>query len=212
MKKLFAILLSCAFFLNITSAQAMEAIGKVSSLTGTLTRISDETNTILKAGDEIYKLDRLEVAEASLAKISFIDETSITLGENSALDIDEYVYTPEDSTNNKAEFQITRGAFHYISGLVSKKENPDTTIKLDFGSIGIRGTEIWRDMKPDSEGNMTCRIYIEDGNVTVFNKYGRTSLGHGEATKIYGASNPPESAKIWSKEEIKEIKSASTLP
>ena len=205
--RLLLTLLTAALFTNVTAAQATEAIGTIASLKGTLTRVSDEPNTPLKAGDEIYKLDRLKVGEAGLAEINFKDETSLTLAENTILEIDEYSYTIDDVENNSAEFSITQGAFKYVSGLISKTKEPDVKLNLDFGSIGIRGTKIWRDLKEDEDGQMMCRIYVEDGKADVFNENGRVTLGHMDGTKIKGLTAAPTEAEQWGEAAIEEIKS-----
>ena len=205
--RLLLTLLTAALFTNVTAAQATEAIGTIASLKGTLTRVSDEPNTPLKAGDEIYKLDRLKVGEAGLAEIDFKDETSLTLAENTILEIDEYSYTIDDVENNSAEFSITQGAFKYVSGLIAKTKEPDVKLNLDFGSIGIRGTKIWRDLKKDEDGQMMCRIYVEDGKADVFNENGRVTLGHMDGTKIKGLAAAPTEPKQWGEAAIEEIKS-----
>jgi hypothetical protein len=207
MTKLFAVLLSCALFLNITSAQAAEAIGKIVSYKGTVTHQSNETDAPLKKNSDIFTGDIITLGENSRAKVVFNDETTLTLAENTILEIDEYSYTIDDVENNSAEFSITQGAFKYVSGLIAKTKEPDVKLNLDFGSIGIRGTKIWRDLKEDEEGQMMCRIYVEDGKADVFNENGRVTLGHMDGTKIKGLSAAPTEPKQWGEAAIEEIKS-----
>ena len=194
-----------------SAANATEAIiGKISAIEGHATRQSAEEQQLI-LGDDIYMNDQITMGEASKAKIDFVDGTQITLGENAFLKIDEYIFDPADAENSQAEFNIFKGAFHYISGEIAKRETPKVQINLDFGSIGIRGTKIWRDMVLDDEGQPMCRIYVEDGAARVSNKKGFTTLKHGDGTKIRGLLNAPTPSKPWGEAAIQAIKAKTAL-
>ncbi len=204
--------LQCLSFIIMASisvipapSNAAEAIGKISALEGQAIKKSNEEQK-LKRGDAIYMNDQIMMGEAGKAKIDFIDGTEITLGENAVLTIDEYIFDPSNAENNEAKFNILKGAFHYISGEIAKREKPKVQINLDFGSIGVRGTKIWRDMIMDDNGKPMCRIYVEDGAARVSNKKGFTTLKHGDGTKILGLLNAPTPSKQWGEGAIKDIK------
>lgn len=203
--KLFIVL---AILITMTpAAYAADAIGTLSSLEGSIYKLEQETRTTLKQGDDIFLNDELETDANSFAKISFIDETSIDLGEKTVLEIDDFVYDPKNNNENTAEFTITKGPFRYISGLIAKKEDPDVKINLDFGNIGIRGTKVWRDLINHENDKPMCRIYVEDGEADVFNDSGKVTLGHEDGTKIKGKTNAPTAPKKWAEAAIKDIKS-----
>ena len=206
MRHILTVLLGFILFTTTASANAMQAIGTITELTGNISKTTPTSVKNLQKGDEIFLNDELKTATDSRTTITFIDETSFALGENTNLTVDDYVYDPENDTKNTPEFTVTKVVFHYISGLISKNENPDTKINLDFGSISIRGTQIWRDMI-DGKNGMTCRVYVEDGQADVFNTHGKVTLGHGDGTKILGSSAAPSEVKKWSEEAVADIKS-----
>lgn len=188
-------------------AEKINIIGHVTEINGAVYKILEEKNLTLTMGQAIFLNDTIEADKGARVAITFIDQTDITLGEASVLTIDEYVFDPQNAEHNAAEFSIKKGAFHYLSGLIAKKENPDVTLKLDFGSIGIRGTEIWRDMNIAEDGAMQCRIYLENGSANVYNEKGSVVLGHGDGTKIKGLENAPTPSKPWGEGAIADIKS-----
>lgn len=192
-------------------AYALENIASVTMVKGGVFKIVDGAPSALETGHTINLNDTIFTEDDGEITLTFIDETLLALGNGTDLTIDEYVFDPENVTDNKASFNITRGPFHYISGLIAKKEDPDVTLKLDFGSIGIRGTKIWRDMTLDAKGQLQCRIYLEDGRARVSNKKGFTTLGDGDGTRIVGMDNAPTRSKPWGEAKIAEIKAASPI-
>ncbi len=163
---------------------------------------------ILIQGAQIYLGDEILTDEGGYAQIEFIDKTTITLnGKDGALRIDEYVFDPEDASNNRARFNIARASFIYVSGLLGKAEEPDVEIDLDFGTIGIRGTRFLRSMK-DGE----CWILLEEGKIRVGNDAGFVYLKPDQGTRMSSTDQSPTSPKPWSAKNIAWIKAEVALP
>lgn len=212
MKKLL-FTLSTALILGLatmSAASAAEIVGTISALKGNAIKQSTNKHEELKIGSPIYLEDHIVTDINSRVKITFIDETEIILGSKSTITIDEYAYNPADDTDNKAHFTLDKSIFHYVSGNIAKKENPDVELGLVYGSIGIRGTKIWRDMM-SKDGKKFCRIYIEDGKAIVSNENGSTEMKHGEGVKIHGLENAPTEAEKWSDEAITALKAKASL-
>lgn len=188
-----------------------QEIGSVTSIDGIALKLLPERQSTLIPGSPIELNDTILTQSKSSIIITFNDNTVLALGEGTQLKIDEYVYSEAEPEKNKAEFTVLKGPFHYISGLIAKKEEPDVTLNLDFGSIGIRGTKIWRDMTMTDDGKLQCRIYVEDGKARVSNGKGFTTLGHGDGSRIVGRLAPPTSSKPWGEAAIKDIKSKSPV-
>ena len=69
-----------------------------------------------------------------------MDETTITVGENSELTIDEFVYDPKSKVG-KIVSNIKIGTVKIITGEISKQNTDNLVIKVPTGSVGARGTE-----------------------------------------------------------------------
>jgi hypothetical protein len=145
-----------------------------------------------KADDAVYLNDVLHTGPDGRMAILLIDDSQFTLGENSRLKIDEYVYDDENNTNNKARYSVMQGVFLYVSGMVAKKDVPDVKITTPYGGIGIRGTTVWGGLLDDEYS-----VFCADGEVTVETNRGRIRVGPGEGTVIRHPNSIPERAKTW---------------
>lgn len=194
-----------AIFSGTASAETPDAVGIVTSLNGDVRIMhkGEENTSPLSAGTQISLGDTITtINEDSYVRVDFIDNTHISLSDEDAeLTIDKYVFDPANLDMNTAQFTILRGSFEFVGGLLDKGEQENVQINLDFGSIGIRGTHIHRTMK-DKE----CWIYLEDGEIRVFNGGGSVLLTPGQSTRISSLTTSPVPAEKWNEEQVKWIK------
>jgi hypothetical protein len=101
----------------------------------------------LEPGDTIGMNDTIQTGPGAKASILFDDNTEFTLGENSKLKVDDYVYDP-DGTANRATYTFLEGAFQYVGGLIEKIHPADVRINTSVDGIGIRGTEFIAKVNP----------------------------------------------------------------
>jgi len=114
--------------------------GKVANLEGTATVLRNGVTIPLGPGDEVDMGDVVQTGAESRLEIAFQDNSEMTMGDNSKLSVDDFVFEPTGS-QNKARFSWLQGAFQWLSSEIGKKEDYDTQIDVEFGEIGIRGTE-----------------------------------------------------------------------
>lgn len=79
--------------------------------------------------------ERISTGSASGAEFRFLDGTSLSVGENAELDLDEFVYDPNQN--------VLRGAMNLTKGVmrfVGSKARKQVAIETPNGSMGIRGT------------------------------------------------------------------------
>jgi len=137
----------------------------------------------------VHMKDVIATGAKSRIFILFIDDTQITLSENSKLTVNKYVFNPDDNTNNKGDYSVLAGSFQYMSGMIAKKKNPDVTINTTFGNIGIRGTKLWAGALPKGYG-----VNVEEGLVQVKNQGGEVLVPKGQGTSIASATAKPAAA------------------
>jgi len=139
-------------------------VGSVTDITNnvTVTR-PDGTTSILEPGDPIEMGDIINTPLGGRADIQFNDNTTIAMAERGSLTIDNYVYNPNDNSNNSF-FGHLQGVFQWVSGLIGKKENPDVNIEIPVGSIGIRGTQFITSSDPCSS---TQTVYLIEGELGI---------------------------------------------
>ena len=113
-----------------------QLVGIVGAISGT---VKTETRT-LNPGDKIYLNETIYAAENSGTQILLLDQSTFTIGSESEVVMDTFIYDPETS-DGKIVASVKQGSLKVISGLISKK-NPDSlTVEVPEGTLGSRGTE-----------------------------------------------------------------------
>ncbi|WP_151947535.1 FecR family protein [Aliarcobacter butzleri] len=157
MLKIFTLLLLFASFLFAN-------IGTISLVEGKATILRNGQTLGANMGDKIENKDVISTQVNSKIKITFIDNTIVTIGKESSLNIEEYIFNTS-TKEAKTELNVLKGAFHTITGEIGKV-NPDKfKLKTKSASIGIRGTEFYGD-----ENRIVCtqgRIIVLSNSVSV---------------------------------------------
>lgn len=144
-----------------------------------------ESKQAVVSGMDMLLGDKLESADASRMQILLLDETVFTVGPNSQLVIDEFVYDPNTDTG-KLTANFTRGVLRYVSGKVASANPTNVTIKTRTATIGVRGTALFAVDDPETTEDQTFVGLLgpganNDGNLraggmTVSNEMGSTDV------------------------------------
>jgi hypothetical protein len=116
------------------AAGAPEKAGIVSAMTPGAT--SATGNRVLYVGGDAFRGEKLITDATGTLHILFMDQSSMTLGPNSEVTLDEFVYDP-GSKRGKIGVSLGAGLLRVVGGQISK--NTETTVKTASGTIGIRG-------------------------------------------------------------------------
>jgi len=124
-----------------------------------------QSERILRVGIDVAANERIVTRANDRAHLVFLDGSALTIGPDSDLVIDRFVYDPDRKVGDLA-MSASRGVFRFVGGAISKKSA--VTITTPGASIGIRG------------GIMTIAIG-SDGSAIVTFLYGQslTVTGHG---------------------------------
>ena len=148
------------------------AIGKVSRLEGTATLTRNGVTKPLSSTDQISMNDTITTGGKSRTHITFADGTEFTLGPNTKLTVDDFVYDPT-ATNGRESYDWLGGAFRYVSGLIGKNhDNEDRAIQTPVGQIGIRGTTFIA--RYDAKAN-SVELQLVSGTVVITPKKTKTA-------------------------------------
>jgi len=71
--------------------------------------------------------------------VLLLDETVFTIGSNSNIVLDEFVYDPFTGVG-KVTASVTKGVLRFVTGKLGRKDPSTMNIKLPSGTLGIRGT------------------------------------------------------------------------
>ncbi len=135
MKKTLILLLLLTNFL-------FASIGQITALRGEVKISRDSKEILAKVGEELEKNDVINSAKASKAQITLNDNTIITIGQNSTLNIFDYAYDASKPKDSKASFGFMKGSFKSITGSIGKINKERFKLRTKSATIGIRGTTI----------------------------------------------------------------------
>ena len=92
---------------------------------------------VLALGASIVHNEQVTTDAQGLVQILLLDGTTFTVGPNSDLTIDEFVYNPATG-EAKVVASLTKGVFRFVGARTSQTEG-GATVKTPVGTIGIRG-------------------------------------------------------------------------
>lgn len=172
-----AILTTTVSLLTLGAPAHAQQVGTASAVNPAAT-INTRTITI---GSSISHMERIRTTESGSVQVLFVDKTSMTVGPNSDLTIDEYVFDPK-SGEGKLAATLGKGALRFVGGLISHAGNAE--IKTSSATIGIRGGILLANGP---------NLYVGYGTSTVTSGGSTVSLGAGEFTRtgIGQAPLPP---------------------
>ena len=133
--------------LPAVTAAATESIGRIKSADGAAFVTSGGARRALEVGDPVFQNDVLETGTDGSIGITFIDESRLSIGSDTLLTVDEYVFEPAD---NEVSFvtRLTQGTLLYVSGLIAKLSPSSARVETPVGTIGIRGTRFLVGVEP----------------------------------------------------------------
>ncbi len=124
-------------FASVANASNNSFVGVIGAAIGD---IKNQKNESLSNGSKIFFGDTITSKSKSNAQILFLDQTVLTLGEETELTIDEFVYDP-NSQDGSFVSTIKTGTVKFITGQISKKNPDNLEVKVPAGTLGARGTE-----------------------------------------------------------------------
>lgn len=160
---------------------------------------------VLTLGTNIVHNEQVTTDGKGLVQILLLDGTTFTVGPNSNLTIDEFVYNPETG-DAKVVASLTKGVFRFVGARTSQTEG-GATVKTPVGTIGIRGAVSNISYNPatgettaalvagkslnitDSDG--TTRIVYETGYTAVITK------GEGGGTTTTVRKSTPAETRVF---------------
>ena len=125
---------------------------------------------IVGSGKPVYLNDRLMTGATGRLQIRLKDDTLFTIGPNSSLVVDEFVYDPASGLG-RVTASVLQGVFQFITGKVGKKQPENMKVRLPACTIGINGTAV---MGRVEVGRDT--VVLTTGAITVSNDAGITHL------------------------------------
>jgi hypothetical protein len=91
-------------------------------------------------GGSVYPGDVVETTRGSQAVLVFRDDSRVTLGSQSRLRLDNFVYDDGNAGEGRFLASILRGSVRALTGLIAKANSRNVGFSTATATIGIRGT------------------------------------------------------------------------
>jgi len=134
-------IIACFLFLPGPARADDAEIGMVKTVKGQVSVVRDGLRSDAAVGFVVHRNDVLETGAAAAVGVTFVDDTTLSLGPKTQITLTDYVYHPRE---NKYAFvmEMTRGTLMYVSGLIEKSDPDAVSINTAVGTVGVRGTRL----------------------------------------------------------------------
>jgi hypothetical protein len=125
---------------EVSFAGASPAIATIQKVSGTAAVVRQGQMTSATIGLEVWENDTICTGPDGSIGVLFDDDTLLSLGPDSALVIDKFVFAPRQGKFSIV-LRMLRGTAAYLSGIISKLAPESAHFETPSASIGIRGTK-----------------------------------------------------------------------
>jgi len=141
-------------------------IGAAANVSGTVYWLtSDGRKVPITAGGAVYSGARIVTGENSRMQVLLADETVFTMGANSDMVLDKFVYDTDQSASTTTA-NLMKGVFRFVTGKVARKAPDQLKVTLPVGVLGFRGTDCEVMVNPDGSGS----VVLHSGQLEVTEK------------------------------------------
>src|SRR5437879_9978357 len=113
-------------------------------------------------GQDVVFNERFTTGPLGQTQLLFLDESAMTIGPNSDLTIDQFVYDPKSGTGHLA-MSASRGLLRYVGGKLSKQEE-GVSLRTSTATLAVRGGAFLLDL---TTGGRMEAIFIYGRALTV---------------------------------------------
>jgi hypothetical protein len=116
----------------------------------------------LVIGQDVIFNERITTTDSGQTQLLFLDESSMSIGPNSDITIDQFVYDPKTGTG-KLAMSATRGLLRYVGGKLSKQDEA-VTLRTATATLAVRGGAFIAQIDPNGK---TAGAFLYGKGLTV---------------------------------------------
>ena len=116
------------------------AIGYVKTVSGEASVSTGKETVAARAGTPVFTGSRLKTGHQGSLGVTFKDDTVMSFGPDTELQVDDYLYAPSKGKLKLAATML-RGSLNYVSGVIAKLQPDAVSVSTPSGIIGVRGTQ-----------------------------------------------------------------------
>ena len=142
----------------------------------------------LVIGQPVVFNERITTNAVGQTQVLFLDESAMTIGPNSDITVDQFVYDPNAGVG-KLALSATRGVMRFVGGKLSKQEDP-VTLRSPVATIAIRGGVFLFDLQANGQADVVF-LFGKQLSVTGLNGATQTLIRPGFGVTVAGAGASP---------------------
>jgi len=133
-----------------------------------ISSLSGAPNKQLNMGKSIFYNERINTTTSGLVQVLLVDGSTFTVGPNSNLVIDRFVYDPRKKSGEMVA-TFSKGTLRFIGGKLSKNAD-GVKVNIPSGSLAIRGGMF--------QGNTAKQVYsfLYGDSLTYNGRYGQATV------------------------------------
>ena len=116
-------------------------IGRIKSAAGSVSIIRQTGTVAAQAGLPLFQTDAVRTGTDGRVGITLKDETRLSLGPNTDVRIDQFLYSPGEG-NLRLVMRVARGLVAYVSGRIAKLAPDAVRLETPSAILGVRGTRM----------------------------------------------------------------------
>lgn len=121
--------------------------GTVKAASGPVTIERGGVRQPLRVGDRVAVGERIRTGAGGRAAITLDDDTRISAGERTALEVKSFAFDPTSHEGNLA-VAVLRGVTAFVSGVLAKSGHDRMRVTIPNATVGVRGTEFVVEVEP----------------------------------------------------------------
>ena len=122
-------------------APAPAPAGRVKLATGTAFVVHEGQRIPVMVGTPVYEQDSLATGADGRVGITLRDDTRLSIGPQTTIEISRFVYAQSDS-QFAFVLKVVRGVVAYVSGRIAKLSPDAVRLETPSAIIGVRGTRL----------------------------------------------------------------------
>ena len=130
-----AVLVACATF----AAASDGSVGRVKTVNGPASILRGQVSLPAVVNERVFQGDTLRTGPDGSLGVMLKDDTSLSLGPNSEVVIDQFLFAPAEGKLSLVT-RMLKGTAVYFSGVIAKLSPQSVRFETPNASIGIRGT------------------------------------------------------------------------
>ena len=124
-----------------------DSIGLVKTVTGEAAIVRDGARITAVPGAALFQGDVLRTGSPGTLGVILRDDTSLSLGAGSEVQVAEFLFEPSAS-RLAFVLKLTRGVLGYVSGKIARLAPEGARVETPVATLGIRGTRLAAKVAP----------------------------------------------------------------